>query len=222
MGDNDNRPSRIKVEEVFQSFGEPIICFGWFIFVQQVIENQLRSWGLLPVASFITIYESMSTSSLITKQLKETAAQLLRFRQDAGQNGLRYGSLEEFVLKYGKLYKTQRLPSTFRRGQFKLCFSNSMTMAERNADKLIYVEGFAYAPVITPPHPVLHAWCVDQTGTVYDRTWGFDGSREYFGIPFKLSFVRKMHRLTNTYGVLEQGVPGWTVYDLEPEIFLSK
>jgi hypothetical protein len=97
-----------------------------------------------------------------------------------------------------------------------------MAMAERHAGELTYVEGFAHAPLIDRPFPLIHAWCVDRTGMVYERTWGFDARRGYFGIPFKLSYIRKIHRLTGEYGVLEQYVPGCAVHEIDPEVFLAK
>lgn len=95
-------------------------------------------------------------------------------------------------------------------------------MAERYAGQLTYVEGYAHAPLIDRPTPFHHAWCVDRAGMVCERTWGFDAQREYFGIPFQLSYIRKIHRLCGEYGVLQRWERGCSVHEEAPEAFLAK
>ncbi len=75
-------------------------------------------------------------------------------------------NLAEFVLKYGLAFKAAPLPDIYRRGRIRACYRNSALMSLRHG--LTYVEG--YASVDTGHEPTLHAWCVDATGNVFDRT----------------------------------------------------
>ena len=131
-----------------------------------------------------------------------------------------YASIEEFVLKFGRAFPGQSLPPRFRRGQFKLCFKNSKLMADRYRGELTYVEGFAHSP-LGVEHFAHHAWCIDQKGWVYDRTWGFHPYREYFGIPFQYSYVDRIFRRTGEYGVLDRGEPGCVVFMASQNDFLE-
>ena len=127
---------------------------------------------------------SSVTRKTIVQQLRNTARKL-RDLQPLGIDGVRCESIYDFVLAHGRPYTGQPLPPRFRKGSFKLCFANSASMAERHRE-LTYVERFANAPMLHG-HILHHAWCADKDGLVYDRTWGFDPEREYFGVPFKLS-----------------------------------
>ena len=154
----------------------------------------------------------------IVEQLRDSARKL-RDLQPSGADGARHESTYDFVLLHGRPYTGQPLPSRFRKGGFKLCFANSARMAERHRD-LTYVEGFANAPMLHE-HIVHHAWCVDNNGLVYDRTWAFDPEREYFGVPFKLSLVRQLIRLSGEYSVLNRWEPHCRSLLENPEQYLA-
>ena len=152
------------------------------------------------------------------EQLEDIARQLKSLdRTQTG--GLPSDSIEAFVLKHGRYFKGQPLPARFRKGGFKLCFANSARMAERHRE-LTYVEGFANAPMLHE-RIVHHAWCTDKGGLVYDRTWDFDPEREYFGVPFKLSLVRKLLRLSGEYSVLDRWEPDCRCFFEHPEQYLA-
>ena len=151
-------------------------------------------------------------------QLEDSARQLRSLDWTQSRN-LPYDSLEVFVLMHGHPYTGQPLPSSFRKGGFKLCFANSARMAERHRE-LTYVEGFANAPMLHE-RIVHHAWCTDKNGMVYDRTWAFDPEREYFGVPFKLSLVRQLLRLSGEYGLLDRWEPDCRFFFEHPERYLA-
>ena len=140
----------------------------------------------------------------LVEQLEDIARQLRSLDRTQTKH-LPYDSIEAFVLKHGRHFKGQPLPPGFRRAGFRLCFANSARMAERHRE-LTYVEGFANAPMLRE-RIVHHAWCADKDGLVYDRTWGFDPEREYFGVPLKLSLVRRLFRLSGEYSVLDRWEP---------------
>lgn len=108
-----------------------------------------------------------------------------------------YRSLEQFVRMNGKrFYRRVSHPV----GTARQCYKNATWLAIENR-KLTYCEGYALNLL-----PVLHAWCVDETGAVIDPTW--KEGRAYCGVPFKTSFVQQQMKVTKTYGLLEW--PGMT------------
>jgi hypothetical protein len=112
-------------------------------------------------------------------------------------NDWKYQCIEEFVLKNGKVFSVNG--TKVKRGRTKECFKNAFCLAEYNPD-LSYVEG--YATFFNLGFPVLHAWCVDKQGNVYDPTWKKLGD-EYFGVVFELSFVRETIFARKKFGVID-------------------
>jgi hypothetical protein len=51
---------------------------------------------------------------------------------------------------------------------------------------LFYCEGFATFSGLSLP--LLHAWCIDDRGRVYDPTWKENGD-EYYGVVFNRKFA---------------------------------
>ena len=154
----------------------------------------------------------------LVEQLEDIARQLQSFDRVQTRK-LPYDPIEAFVLRHGRHFRGQPLPSCFRKGSFRACYANSARMAERHRE-LTYVEGFANAPMLHE-RIVHHAWCTDKNGLVYDRTWGFDPEREYFGVPFKLSLVRELLRLSGEYSVLDRWEPHCRFFFEHPEQYLA-
>ena len=154
----------------------------------------------------------------LVEQLEDIARQLRSLDRTQTRN-LPYDSIEAFVLRHGRHFKGQPLPAHFRKGGFRQCFANSVRMAERHRE-LTYVEGFANAPMLHG-RIVHHAWCADKDGLVYDRTWDVDPEREYFGVPLKLSLVRKLLRLSGEYSVLDRWEPHCRFFFEHPEQYLA-
>jgi len=114
----------------------------------------------------------------------------------------KYSSIEEFVLKYGKLYKNKPLPKDFKQGlRFspKACYQNAKKLSNKRRE-LTYTEGFAVGNMGIP---IRHAWCVDKDGNAYDCTWVYQEQREYFGISFKIEYVNEHYKKTKEHAVLE-------------------
>jgi len=113
------------------------------------------------------------------------------------RKGWKYSCFEAFVLKNGEPFVVNGIK--VKRGKIKECFKNAFYLADYNPD-LTYVEGYAIFSGIGLP--VLHAWCVDKDGKVYDPTWKTLGD-EYFGVKFDIEFVRKTILARRRFGVID-------------------
>ena len=98
--------------------------------------------------------------------------------------------VDAFLLKHGRPWRY------VARGKYESpageCYRNAFELADRYPADLVYVEGYA-----SGIFPVMHAWCVARkTQIVIDPTWDnrvfTEMDRSYFGVPIKLSFVRKI------------------------------
>lgn len=115
-----------------------------------------------------------------------------------------YNGIADFVLKNGREFlRGEGVP--VKRGVMKMCYMNAAHLAAKDSS-LTYCEGYATTII-----PVLHAWCIDEQGRVVDPTWRFGHGLGYFGVPFKLSFVRKIMRMTKHYGILDTWEHGFPV-----------
>jgi hypothetical protein len=112
----------------------------------------------------------------------------------------KYSSIEEFVLKHGKIMGTRSKESNnYPKGTPKECFRNAYLLAVEY--DLIYCEGYA-AGVI----PVHHAWCFDK-GKVIDTTW--EDGEEYIGVFFSTKYVSRILLERNSYGVIDNWEMKW-------------
>lgn len=114
-----------------------------------------------------------------------------------------YNTIESFLLKEGRIFKPQPLPSKYRKMPKKNCFGNAFNLVMDNSD-LIYVEGYADCKIGIP---VQHAWAVDQEGNVIDPTW--DDGLEYFGVPFDRKYIISVILDNNYYGVIDNYSSHW-------------
>jgi hypothetical protein len=124
----------------------------------------------------------------------------------ATMDSFRYSCIEDFVLKHGKAWTPRRLPKGVRRGEAKQCFGNAANLALGD-ESLYYVEGFAMGVI-----PTLHAWCARIDGVVIDPTWASAKvplGKEYFGVPFKTDFLRKILLRRKSYGVIDDLEGRW-------------
>ncbi len=125
--------------------------------------------------------------------------------------------LYEFVHRHGWEFVGQPLPKPHRHGRRAACFKNSALMSLKN--DLIYVEG--YASQSDEFHkPVLHAWCIDESGAVFDKTWRYAEDSSYFGIPIAREYVEKMHESAGFFGVLDLWELKWPILKEDPNVFL--
>jgi hypothetical protein len=112
-----------------------------------------------------------------------------------------------FVRRYGRLFEARNLPKPFRRGPIGACYANSYRMAVRTG--LTYVEGYALGHHGSAQ---LHAWCVDDDGGVFDRTWV--DALAYLGVAFRTSYLkevigRRRRRHNLYYGLLDDWRARW-------------
>jgi hypothetical protein len=91
-----------------------------------------------------------------------------------------------------KTYEGERLPP-------HMCYMNSFHDMLDHPDR-DYVEGY----ILVHGVPIEHAWTVDKSGQIYDRTIkGLDPNISgYFGIPFNRDYVLKSTLKNGYYGLL--------------------
>lgn len=126
--------------------------------------------------------------------------------------------LMRFVLEYGRQFAWRKLPETFRNGKLGACYKNSALLAIRH--NLIYCEG--YASIYPEQRPMLHAWCINQDGQLFDRTWSHNIEIAYFGIPMKTAYVKKMRKACGSFGILDQWQLGYPILNTSPSEFLEQ
>ena len=113
--------------------------------------------------------------------IKET---LERIERGVGLERVR--RIRQLVLRFGRSYVVQLLPSSFTQSELGLCHSDAIQLALQSG--FTYVEGFA---LIGPGRiALLHGWCADDQGRVIDRTWK-DRGIAYFGVPMQPDYVRR-------------------------------
>lgn len=103
---------------------------------------------------------------------------------------------ESFVLRHGQPFSAGVRPSYIKQRPQKECFKNSLELALETG--LTYVEGYTFRII-----PILHAWCIDEDGTVLDPTLRDQEQLEYFGIPFNTDYVLEYAHQSGMYGVLD-------------------
>ena len=125
-----------------------------------------------------------------------------------------YYNLDDFVLKNGIPFISQKLPKGYKRGIVKECYTNAYRLAID--EDLVYVEGYAYSGLI----PVLHAWCLDKDDKVIDPTWENPEDCGYFGIPIDEKYLIGTVMAKGTYGVIDNWKDRWPMLTEDPEEWL--
>ena len=107
--------------------------------------------------------------------------------------------LERFILECGQDFKPAKRPKGLRKMTDKQCYRNATVLSRERG--LHYAEGFA-ASII----PVLHAWCVDDNGTVIDPTWRHPETAAYRGFIIPQEILAREILRNGYYGVLGQDI----------------
>jgi|GEM_PF-1897392 len=108
-------------------------------------------------------------------------------------------SIEGFVLQHGREFREiTEPPPDVKRGRLNDSFGNAARLAFRYPTRFVYCEGYAQKI-----QPQLHAWVVDEAGSIIETTWPQPGT-SYFGIPFQQSFLARQTALTGSFGLLNQ------------------
>lgn len=121
-------------------------------------------------------------------------------KDDAADGKFPYASQADFILKHGRAFEWHALPPGVRMGTARQCFRNSVRLALGKPRFYTYVEGYAINTWVAR-HPVAHAWCVDPEGFVVDTTW--DEGVDYFGVPFRMEYVRRIADARKDYGLID-------------------
>jgi hypothetical protein len=111
-----------------------------------------------------------------------------------------YKSVAEFLLKHGCRFAPSPYPGHLPPpGRLKECYHNAGILAV--TEGLAYCEGYAAAKNLTTP--VAHAWCLDLEGNVVEPTWPDGFARDYFGVAFKVAYVKQCAANREEFGILE-------------------
>jgi len=122
----------------------------------------------------------------------------------------KYVSTEDFIHQNGK--KFDYVMPGVKKGKMGQCYKNAYHLMDITPG-LTYVEGYAVSGDL--PLPLMHAWCVDKNGVVYDSTW--DNGKSYLGVQFKREFVTKTILRRKVYGVMDDMDGGWPLLRGVPE-----
>lgn len=135
-----------------------------------------------------------------TREFLESWVEAFNHQAVAGERCDAYTSEADFILKSGHSFENTALPRKVRMGRPRECFLNAATLALRKPDIYMYVEGYAVNRWIAM-HPVAHAWCITFDNDVVDPTW--DDGAEYFGVPFRHDYLRRVLKARRDYGLID-------------------
>lgn len=139
--------------------------------------------------------------------LQFLSAEIKMMRRNGCANRLNgWYSTGHFIKTHGRLWKPcPELPKSVRPGTAKQCFKDAALLAMRRPD-LIYCEGYGLSIF-----PVLHAWCVDQSGKVVDPTWTGNGiyAREYFGVAILTDYLTEALLQQKHYCLIDAWEQRW-------------
>ena len=108
--------------------------------------------------------------------------------------------LDRFVLRNGKPYTGRKRIG--RKKAAKQCFMNAAHAVFQNPD-WTYVEGFVTIPEMA--WPIHHAWVTTDGTDAMDPTLDTAG-REYYGVAFDTTTLRRELVKNKVYGLLDTGV----------------
>lgn len=123
-------------------------------------------------------------------------------------------SQHAFILRHGRAYPFGR---TQINGTIKQCFQNAAKLAISDPD-MTYCEGYTETHGV----PIEHAWCLDKAGKVIETTIREREPREYFGVPIKTDYLRRVLLEKQTYQVFDWMHPNWVNTDPEQIVETSK
>ena len=135
-----------------------------------------------------------------TREFLESWAEAFNRQAVAGERCDAYTSEADFILKNGHSFENTALPRKVRMGRPRECFRNAATLALRKPDIYMYIEGYAVNRWIAM-HTVTHAWCITSDNHVVNPTW--DEGTEYFGVPFRHVYLRRVLKARRDYGLID-------------------
>jgi hypothetical protein len=91
-------------------------------------------------------------------------------------------------------------------GRPRECFRNAATLALRKPNIYMYVAGYAVNRWIAM-RTMAHAWCINSDNFLVDSTW--DEGAEYFGVPFRHDYLRRVLRARTDYGLIDNPEMGF-------------
>jgi len=128
-------------------------------------------------------------------------ADLVKSIKSESAHTYKFKGCEDLVLQLGEFHRPKPLPTWLEKGRLQACYANSFKLMTDHPATLTYVEGYACRAGL--PLPVLHAWCIDREGWVYDATWPYEKETIYRGISFNRNFVLECVLDTGGYSILD-------------------
>jgi len=137
----------------------------------------------------------------LLEQLRQVADCM---KQSGSNTALKYASIHEFVLKYGKPFQYASPDPRWGRGKPKQCFENSARLAA--LEGFVYVEGFGTIKDIGLA--IHHAWVVQpDTNIVIDITT--NNIDNYFGVPFTHASLRHHWKHSDSASMIDDWSNDW-------------
>lgn len=99
--------------------------------------------------------------------------------------------LKDFVLRHGKFYQGQCLPTRYRQRTPQACFYNTRSLVLRSK-RLRYCEGFAMSLRLRVSFE--HAWALDSHDGVIDSTLDEPNLYQFYGITLERFWLRREWR----------------------------
>ena len=119
---------------------------------------------------------------------------------DLRRIGHHYKNPYDFVLQEGRFYEPRPLPEGFEQQPPRQCYLSAFEVAFER--ELPYVEGYA----VRHGNWWLHAWNLNDDGTVIDTSWGIADA--YMGVIIPMQIVMELWRMRN-HGV-DTAIDDWT------------
>ena len=107
----------------------------------------------------------------------------------------------DYLENNGQRWTAAPLPPGVPRGKPGNCYANATRLMMDNPYAYRYVEGLAYPETLPDAIGVLHAWVVDEDGTVIDNTWDNPEKAKYFGVEYDYGQYSAHLVRTKMYGV---------------------
>jgi hypothetical protein len=170
---------------------------------------------------------NMDWGGILTKEVKRTMREwntLPKKRRqkswwsDFDPRSWDYYGPRHFILHHGQSWVCQPRPEQFVLGTYGQCVQASLKLAMKHPE-LFYVEGVAF----NENGLTEHAWTVDKDWRIIVSTWEVGESFDYFGVPFKTSYIRQVCVKNFRGSIIQNWQDDWPLLrGLSPRIWKAR